>query len=314
MPLSRICLVLMSTLVLLPLLSPSPPAQSKNSGVTRPLGAGTVNWSSGTLRVTGSGAPPDRGSEAQKKLMAKRAATTDAYRQLAEAVNGVQVFSQTTVRNFVTESDVVRIQVSAVIRGAQPVGQARYLADGSVEVDVEMPLFGSGSLAQGLDFGSAMQKQMNQPYSQLGQRLAFSGPAIALSLFPAAPTPQLRGQRIAQAGGYTGLVVDATGLGAEPALGPFLIGAAKRLHPNSEIGIDPGLIVQKGPVHYVEDLDAAKEDTDRVGNNPLIISAKGAKGHPTSTDILLDDSTARQVLEANQQGHFLEALKVTLVI
>jgi hypothetical protein len=291
-------------------------ARSANQGITRQLGTGTINWNTAMIRVTGSGAPPSKGNAAQKRLMAKRAAQADAYRQLAEAVNGVQVFAQTTVKNFVTESDVVRLQVQAVIKGARPVGQARYLSDGSVEMDLEMPVFGSDSLAQGLNFGKSLQNELNKPYSAIDGRLAFIGPLLKEANSPIQKLPQ-RGQRWQQAqnkSGYTGLIIDATGLGAEPAMGPFIIGAAKRIHPSNSIGVDPNLIVQQGPVHYVEDLDEAKADNDRLGANPLVIEAKAAQGRPTNTDILLDDSAANKILEANQQGHFLEGLKVVLVI
>ncbi|PIQ29238.1 hypothetical protein COW36_17370 [bacterium (Candidatus Blackallbacteria) CG17_big_fil_post_rev_8_21_14_2_50_48_46] len=310
-------LKILALATLLPLfsLSWSPSARSAGKGVTRPLGSGTVNWSTSMIRVTGSGAPPAKGSAPQKRLMAKRAAITDGYRQLAEAVNGVRVFSETTVKNFVTESDVIRLQVQAVIKGARVVGQTRYLSDGSVEVDIEMPVFGSDSLAQGLDFGKSLQKEMSKPYSMLDGRLAFIGPLLRLAPPPKKPQPE-RGKRWqqAQGAGYTGLIIDASGLGAEPAMGPFIIGAAKRIHPNNAIGMDPNLIVQQGPVHYVEDIDEAKSDNDRIGANPLVIEAKAAQGNPANTDILLDDAAAKKVLEANQQGHFLDSLKVTLVI
>lgn len=313
----KLSLKLLALASLLPVvcLSWSPSARSAQSGLTRPLGTGTINWGSSMIRVTGSGAPPSKGSAAQKRLMAKRAAQTDAYRQLAEAVNGVQVFAQTTVKNFVTESDVIRLQVQAVIKGARPVGPVRYLSDGSVEMDLEMPVFGADGLAQGLDFGKTMQKELNKPYSMIDGRLAFIGPILQAPGHVDAPLPQ-RGQRWQQAQGkaYTGLIIDATGLGAEPAMGPFIIGAAKRIHPSNAIGMDPNLIVQQGPVHYVEDIDEAKSDNQRLGGNPLVIEAKAAQGKPTNTDILLDDSAAKKVLEANQQGRFLEGLKVVLVI
>ena len=46
--------------------------------------------------------------EAQNKLLSKRAAEADAYRKLAETVNGVQINSETYVRDFIAEADNIR--------------------------------------------------------------------------------------------------------------------------------------------------------------------------------------------------------------
>ncbi|PKL75837.1 MAG: hypothetical protein CVV27_13330 [Candidatus Melainabacteria bacterium HGW-Melainabacteria-1] len=278
-------------------------------GVEREVGGGRLNWSEKTLTVTGSGATKPGGNAGQQRLMAQRAATADAYRQLAEAVNGVQVFSETVVKDFVTESDTIRLQVKAVIRGAKPVGKPRYLSDGTVEIDVSMPIFGRGSLAQAIDFGQTLEQQLSRPYSSIEHYLAFRG----LSL-PGSAAKAPRGGRLAQGQDYTGLIIDASGLAAEPAMGPFIVGAGKRIHIGNDIEVDPNRVVEEGPLHYVEDLDDAKQDTERVGANPLIIRAKAATGAPVRSNILLDPATAQKIITINQQAKFLEQLKVTLVL
>lgn len=88
-------------------------------------------------RVTGMGAPPAGMPAARAKAMACRAAQVDAYRQLAEIVKGVQVDAQTTVENFVVQSDEIRTKVDATIQGAAVVGK-REMPDGSCEVDIEL--------------------------------------------------------------------------------------------------------------------------------------------------------------------------------
>src|SRR5437763_366327 len=95
---------------------------------------GQIDWAAGTITVKGNGAPPDHGSAPQKRLMAKRAAVADAYRNLAEVVKGVHVTSETTVENFVTTNDTIKTSVDALIKGAHPLGDPSYLSDGSVEV------------------------------------------------------------------------------------------------------------------------------------------------------------------------------------
>lgn len=75
--------------------------------------------------------------DAQKKLLAKRAAEADAYRKLAEAIKGVQINSETYVRDFVAEHDEIRAGLDTFIRGVR-LGQPRYYADGSAEVPAEV--------------------------------------------------------------------------------------------------------------------------------------------------------------------------------
>lgn len=283
------------------------------TGLEREVGSARLDWGKGTLTVTGSGAVSGAAGQniGQKRLMAQRAAIGDAYRQLAESVNGVQVFSESVVKDYVTESDVIRLQVQAVIRGAKQVGQPRYLSDGTVEVDLNMPIFGRGSLAEGLAFGQALQNQLEQPFSSLEHYLAFRGQRLSgLS----ASSALADSSQLAQADSYTGLIIDAGGLAAEPAMGPFIVAGSKRLHVSQEIGVDPDRVVKEGPLHYVESLSEAKQDLERVGKNPLIIRAKAADGSPARSNILLDQGTAQKILEANKVAKFLENLKVTLVI
>jgi hypothetical protein len=57
------------------------------------------------------------------RQLAKRAAVVDAYRNLAEATQGVQVDADTTVEKLTLQSDTIRTHVSALIRGAKIVGE-----------------------------------------------------------------------------------------------------------------------------------------------------------------------------------------------
>lgn len=288
--------------------------------VERVLGAGVINWTAGTLQVTGTGAiRPGAGLGAQR-LMAQRAARVDAYRLLAEAVQGVQVFSESTVNDYTLANDKIRIQVQAAVRGAQQVGTTRYLSDGTVEVDVQMPVFGRGSVAEAIQFGSALQEQFSYPFSSPVRYLAYQGynlvpiPATDKTATSQTQKEPLKLAQQSAEGVYTGLVIDATGLAAEPAMGPFVLGAGKRLHPDSSIGIDPEMIVKKGPLHYVESLEDALDAKERIGDRPLVIQAKAAVGSPVHSDILLSQSSALKIMQANQTAGFLESLKVVLVL
>ena len=86
-----------------------------------------------SLPASWKGIPP------QARLMAKRAAQVDAYRNLAEQVMGLRIRSDTLVRDFVAESDNIRTDLNTFLKGMK-VSEVRYLNDLSVEVDVKLPL------------------------------------------------------------------------------------------------------------------------------------------------------------------------------
>lgn len=76
-------------------------------------------------------------SDAQNKLLAKRAAEADAYRKLAETIRGLHITSDTLVRDFVTESDVIEAELDAFIRGVR-LGEPTWYEDLSCEVPAEV--------------------------------------------------------------------------------------------------------------------------------------------------------------------------------
>jgi len=102
-------------------------------GWRRWMGVGLVVALAG---VALAGPEPD----AQTKLLAMRAAQADALRKLAERVYGLRIDAETIVKDFVTESDSIRTQVKAFVRGAKMVGRPRWYADGACDVDYELTL------------------------------------------------------------------------------------------------------------------------------------------------------------------------------
>ena len=74
-----------------------------------------------------------------ERLKAKRAAELDAYRKLMERIYGLNITSTTTVKDFVTESDVVRTHLEGQLKGAR-ITSVVYAEDGVVEVKMEVTL------------------------------------------------------------------------------------------------------------------------------------------------------------------------------
>lgn len=97
------------------------------------------DWVGQVIQAEGNGVPPeDKAGSPQGKLMAARAAELDAKRKLAEEVMGFQINSETSVRDYVTESDEIHARLNTFLTGAY-VKSTRYDNDGTATVVVEMP-------------------------------------------------------------------------------------------------------------------------------------------------------------------------------
>ncbi|MCX6375504.1 MAG: LPP20 family lipoprotein, partial [Armatimonadetes bacterium] len=117
-------------------------AFAADSPIIEKSSAGWVNWDRQVIKAVGHGIlPGDAEDEAQARLMARSAAIADAYRNLASVTRGVRVTGETYVKNFVTESDEIRLKVEGFIRGAEIISE-KQLSDRSFEVILQAPLVG----------------------------------------------------------------------------------------------------------------------------------------------------------------------------
>ena len=91
------------------------------------------------ITVVGQGvAPTFASSPAQAYALAKRAATADAYRLIAERVKGVQIEGKDTVKNMMVKNSTVNTRVRAMVKNAIVV-ETKY-EEGLCEVEMEITL------------------------------------------------------------------------------------------------------------------------------------------------------------------------------
>lgn len=253
------------------------------SDVVQPVGtAGKVDWSTGVITAVGIGAPPAQpANPAQARAMAERAAQVVAYRNLLEAVKGVRVDSTTLVENFIVTSDVIRTEVNGIIQGAT-VMDKKYMSDGSVEVTVGMKL--TGALADAL----------------LPKTPATPPTGLTGTLTPAAP-----GQV------YTGLIVDARGLGVRPAMVPKILNEdGKEVYGSAWVNRD--YAVREGMVGYLKDPIAAQTNP-RVTDKPLMVKALKVSGD-ARVDVVITNADAATIHGAAQNLSFLEKCRVIILV
>jgi hypothetical protein len=251
--------------------------------VEQPVGStGKIDWTTGVITAVGIGAPPAQpANAAQARAMAERAAQVVAYRNLLEAVKGVRVDSTTLVENFMVTSDVIRTEVSGIIQGAM-IMDKKYMSDGSVEVTVGMKL--TGALADAL-----LPKGPQTPPTGLTGTLA-----------PATP-----GQL------YTGLIVDARGLGVKPAMAPKILNEdGKEVYGSAWISRD--YAVREGMVGYLKDPVAAQTNP-RVTDKPLMVKAIKASGD-ARVDTVITNADAAMLHNAAQNLSMLEKCRVIILV
>ncbi len=258
------------------------------------IGQGSVNWSAGYIEAIGISAPPDRTiSKINARPMVLRAAKVDAHRNLLEITKGVQVDSRTVIKDFTGESDVVNTQVEGLIKGAQMVDQ-QYMSDGTVEVRLRMPLYGNLSLIM-IPLSIEKRKSV-QP----------SDPAAPA---PAAPAPA--GTVPPTSVVYTGLVVDARGIGAHPAMLPHIYDEdGKEVYGFANI--DREYAVQQGLSGYARDLTAAQSN-QRVTANSLTAKALKTSG-PGKADLIISNADAAQLRASAENASFMKTCRVMIVL
>lgn len=216
----------------------------------------TINWTKRAITVLGIGIAPERGSLYVRKTIAQTNAREDAYRALEEAVAKVRVNADAYVRDFLVSDEETRAKIKSRI-GTAKVSDTQFLPDGSVQLKLQLPLFGKDGLA------GAVLRDEPSPI-----------------LFASEGTPSL------PTTAYTGIIIDARGTGAQPALAPSIR------------SVEGSGFADRPPVAYAHSRETAG---DLAGDHPLTITAKRATGL-TKADLLLDKADMKKVQDAWTKG------------
>ena len=256
-----------------------------------------IDWTKGAesdMTVIGIGLPPE-GAGINGVVLARRAAVVDAYRNLAELIEGVQVDAETVMGDFIVRNDMVRTQVNALIKGAKILEEGSD-GEGCYFVKMRIPLYGSdNSLA------------------------AIAIPEIrpaAIEPMPAVDETGLskKDVKAVQRAGYTGVIVDASGLGLEATFSPVIYDENGRAVYGMK-NIDPDYAISKGMVEYAASLEGAVAKS-RAGANPLVIKATAVRGGGNSVNkvnVVVSADDGDRILLANEKSGMLHNCAVVFV-
>lgn len=286
-------------------------AVSIQAQYTQQIAGGTVDWSTQVVRATGIGAPnPNMPLQAQR-AGAVRAAKLNALRNLLEVVKGINLTSETTVENSMVTNDVIVTRIEGVIRNFTQVGEPRYFSTGDVEVVIEVPLTGDlsnvllpgqmGVSSYGAVGGQALCPTCGQPWPT--GRPVPAG--VTLQTSPSTAGYQGSG------GVFTGLIIDAKGLGLRPAMAPKIVDEdGNEIYGSKYVSRD--WAVKIGMVGYDKDVNRARTN-DRVTNNPLIVRGLRTSG-PNNADVVVSMADAGRIKSAGSSMNFLDKCKVMFIV
>ncbi|HIB58243.1 MAG TPA: hypothetical protein EYO41_03350 [Candidatus Marinimicrobia bacterium] len=256
---------------------------------------GAMNYSNGWITATGiGGISPLAQNPGMARGMAVRAAKIDAMRNLLETVLAVAVTSETSVRGAAVENDVIKTKVKGMVKGARirdinedgrhDTNDFRYLSDTSIEIEMEIHMSGISSIVL---------------------------PPAGYAEAQAGVAPPSAGTSAPISGSTTGLIIDARGVGARPAMSP------KILDQNGGVVYGPSSFTREyaikyGVAGYSKDIEAAKSDP-RVVGNPMVVRGIGVQGM-NGTDIVVANGDAAGIRRAETSGKILSSCKVMIIL
>lgn len=247
------------------------------------------------ITADGYGALPANMPLARAKMMARRAAIMDAQRNLVEIIKGATVDADSTMNNFLLQSDIVKTKVSGVITGARVVSEG--LEDDGYHVVLSVPEYGVGSIAE-VAIDTKMGNYTPEPVP--------APSATAIKTYIPEPQAQING-------GYTGLVIDAKGSALVRTFCPVIYDTNGRAIYGVH-NVDKDYAISHGIVDYAD--GSASWQTvgigqSRAGSNPLIIKMVSLRDRATNKcDIVISVEDADKILIENQKHGFLNRYSV----
>ncbi|OGR31669.1 MAG: hypothetical protein A3J80_09040, partial [Desulfobacula sp. RIFOXYB2_FULL_45_6] len=191
---------------------------------------GTVNWTTGKVTAVGKASPAGKSRAAKESV--SLFARADAVKNIIDALGQIKINNGLSVYEYAAEKNVILAGLEKTAREAI-VSKQVYTSALAVEITIETSIF-----------GGFLQLILPEEIRQI--------PKINPEINPKA-VPEIGKSR------YSGLIIDARGLGIEPVLDPVII--SEQGHEiYSSAFISREFAVQRGVCKYVCNLDHAQRD------------------------------------------------------
>jgi hypothetical protein len=242
---------------------------------------GSINWSRGVVQAKGIGIPPiNMSKDPNARTMALTDAKLNAFRVILEIIKELRISGTTVVGDYATQDPAVMSKIENMVKNAKVV-KKEYLTDGTVKIIMEVNLRGG--------FAQLVLPKDIKPLD-----------SITLVTMNKTSSPV-----------FTGLVVDAKGLGIRPVMVPRILDENNQEVYGSAF-VSREYAVQNGMSGYARNLKEIL-DNQRVSDHPLVV--KGLKTfEPGCSEIVISNADASKLRSASESLYFMKKCRVIIVI
>ena len=242
---------------------------------------GIVNWTTGNIFAIGKACPEDNRETSHDSVPGSARAA--ANRQIIKILKQIKINNALSVDAYAAKNDVILAGIEKTARDAI-VSRQYYTSALAVEIMIETSMF-----------GGFLQLVLPEDIRQI--------PKISV---------EINRKNLKQTGEnfYTGLIIDARGLGVEPVLNPIIV-SEQGHEVYSPVFISREFAVQNGVCKYICSMDQALKDK-RIGNHPLVFKGLRREGKPDAA-IVISMSDYRLLEKTAERHRFLKECRVIIV-
>ena len=225
----------------------------------------------------------------QNRENIKKLALNQALDQLSDMIGLLRIDSFTRLADLIDKDFALRDDISGLIRKSYRIVHEKVLKnEGILETTVEFDLAGKKGLSGTL-------------FPDLLQTLP-------------SPTPSASKEISANEEIYTGLIIDASGLGIEGGLAPKIVTPDGKEIYCLRRDTDRSALINSGFIDYSPASSDASEEVGRAGENPLMITAEKKVKGAYNCDIVIASDDAEKIADADRKFGFLNKTKVVILL
>jgi hypothetical protein len=242
---------------------------------------GSINWSRGFVQAKGIGIPPTKLSgDSNARTEALTDAKLNAFHVILKIIKELRINGTTVVGDYAIQEPAIMSKIENMVKNAKVV-KKEYLTDGTVKIEMEVNLRGG--------FAQLILPKEIKPLD-----------SIKLVTMNKSSTPV-----------FTGLVVDAKGLGVRPVMVPKIIDENNQEVYGSAF-VSREYAVQQGMSGYARDLKEIVKDK-RVSDYPLVVKGLKTSG-PGHSEIVISNADASKLRGISESLYFMKKCRVIIVI